>query len=866
MPSRASTSSGEPYFGAEPGCSGASAMRAAQREAADAAYGSAPGEQDAPATEPVWLNDRFAEIARRIEQSLAEIRPESSLLSLGQRFDQLEARMSSVLGGVATRADIQELRIAEAQIEDISAQLDQLRRQLARLDAIDSHLGTLSEQLSDDRLVRLLSQGTGPDATRMQAIDAQLRRISEQLSHDRLAELISENVARGTDFEGLADAAARKTTANVADRQAIEAQSRDLGEVRGLIESLIHERRHNDENNASMLETMQQAIIRVLDRIDALELAHQHGGAPIAAATAEPMQPQPEAGSFVPEGYGAQSQAEVERYTSEPHSAQAPEDTQYAESHYAESQYEAPRSSLFARERDEPESDARPQGPFATAPFDMEAAFARAASENGDSYRAPEPTAKVVDSLRHDFIADAHRAKLRAATKLESSGGLGQDRIGEIAATLDKKPRARRSFNIRSPRVLMSILTLLAMIPAAIFFMPRLPADISAGANAVKSALPVYEGNATRANASGSKASGPNAANSNGATDKDAAPALPSSNDAGPPAGEPPGKQSEKLNSEPPLGSDAYEDAGNPSDMGYSRMDTGAIPSRIALRSGAAATVRHLVETPQEEHLALLGSEPSHSTSPATPATPEELMQESVLRANGVPLGDADKPSALPPATVGPFSLRLAAARGDPSAQFEVAVRLAEGKGTDKDVKEALLWYQRSAGSGFAIAQFRLGTLYERGLGVKKDLARSQVWYTRAAEQGNVKAMHNLAVLIAARGGAETDYATAAKWFREAAARGLADSQFNLAVLYENGLGVKKDLKEAYKWLLLAARSGDAESKTRRDALKASLSDADRAAAEAMADSWRMTPTDPVANDFRAAGQAWSRAGVASRN
>ncbi len=36
------------------------------------------------------------------------------------------------------------------------------------------------------------------------------------------------------------------------------------------LESLINERRHNDENNASMLETMQQAIIRVLDRIDAL--------------------------------------------------------------------------------------------------------------------------------------------------------------------------------------------------------------------------------------------------------------------------------------------------------------------------------------------------------------------------------------------------------------------------------------------------------------------------------------------------------------------------------------------------------------------------------------------------------------------
>ena len=65
---------------------------------------------------------------------------------------------------------------------------------------------------------------------------------------------------------------------------------------------------------------------------------------------------------------------------------------------------------------------------------------------------------------------------------------------------------------------------------------------------------------------------------------------------------------------------------------------------------------------------------------------------------------------------------------------------------------------------------------------------------------------------------------------REAAERGLADSQFNLAVLYENGLGVAKDDKEAYKWLLLAAKSGDEEATSRRDALKARLSEEDRAA------------------------------------
>jgi localization factor PodJL len=245
----------------------------------------------------------------------------------------------------------------------------------------------------------------------------------------------------------------------------------------------------------------------------------------------------------------------------------------------------------------------------------------------------------------------------------------------------------------------------------------------------------------------------------------------------------------------------------------------------------------------------------------AAGTTPASIMQESVLRINGAGSAaistDEGKPVALPPATVGPYSLRLAAAQGEPSAQFEVAVRLAEGKGTEQRLKEAAEWYQRSAASGFAMAHFRLGTLYERGIGVKRSLARAQVWYTRAAEQGNVKAMHNLAGLIAGSGGPAPDYSTAAKWFAEAAERGLSDSQYNLAVLYENGLGVAKDVKAAYKWLVLAAQSGDGEATTRRDALKVMLGAEDRAAAEAVARAFRAKPTDPMANNSRVAGQAW---------
>jgi localization factor PodJL len=214
---------------------------------------------------------------------------------------------------------------------------------------------------------------------------------------------------------------------------------------------------------------------------------------------------------------------------------------------------------------------------------------------------------------------------------------------------------------------------------------------------------------------------------------------------------------------------------------------------------------------------------------------------------------------ALPDMMVGPLSLRLAAANGDASAQFEVAARYAEGRGVRQDFKEAVRWYQHSAAASFALSQYRLGTLYERGLGVDKDLARARVWYGRAAAQGNVKAMHNLAVLAAGNSAGQPDYITAAQWFTAAAEHGLADSQFNLAILYQHGLGVAQDETRAYRWFSLAALSGDGEAKKRKAEAAKSLkldqvAELDRAIAE-----WQRRPVSKLANDPHVAGQHWQR-------
>ena len=505
-----------------------------------------------------------------------------------------------------------------------------------------------------------------------------------------------------------------------------------------MLESLINERRHSDENNASMLDTMQQAIIRVLDRIDALELAQQHVAGPAPAS--EPVQAAPAA--------AASARADADRAPGQ--SQPAPAQPSY---------YEAP---FFTPAREESPTAPAPQSPFAAAPFDLDAAFASDRDADTEETPANAPPQRAIDTLRHDFIADAHRAKLKAASKRDAAGDPPPARVGEFWANLEKSasapPKPRRSI-FRSPRVLMSILVLLGMIPAALFFMPRMPANDDAFP-AAESMVPPE----------GTPRTGIGAAT-------ESAPATPARNGAQAPAApaDPmPSKQSQTLAPDPQPRTERYEDVGAPTPIGMpGRVDTASLPDSIVTGATAESAARQLAQSQSDSRMAFV---PGVRPAPVTTAA---LMQDSAVRLNGMAAPDASqadsaKPLALPPALVGPYSLRLAAAQGDPSAQYEVAVRLAEGKGdTDQDLKEAAQWYQRAATSGFAMAQFRLGTLYERGVGVTTDSARAQVWYSRAAEQGNVKAMHNLAVLIAA-GSGKPDYATAARWFtRSGRARAL---------------------------------------------------------------------------------------------
>jgi TPR repeat protein len=197
-------------------------------------------------------------------------------------------------------------------------------------------------------------------------------------------------------------------------------------------------------------------------------------------------------------------------------------------------------------------------------------------------------------------------------------------------------------------------------------------------------------------------------------------------------------------------------------------------------------------------------------------------------------------------------TLKNLADNGNPSAQFEMANRMFDGKLLPKNEAGAIALYQKASEQNFAPAQFRLGSLYEKGMGVAKDREAARKLYLSAAGLGHAKSMHNLAVLSADNTDGKGDLKVATQWFRKAAEHGVTDSQYNLAVLYARGLGVEQSTTESYKWFALAALGGDTDAGVKRDDLAKRLSSENLSAAKIAVESFipRKEPESAIRVDL----------------
>lgn len=294
------------------------------------------------------------------------------------------------------------------------------------------------------------------------------------------------------------------------------------------------------------------------------------------------------------------------------------------------------------------------------------------------------------------------------------------------------------------------------------------------------------------------------------------------------------------------------------------RADATPAAPRPALNQQATVTDPAL-PTPQRLDMPAT-PQPAASAIPAAPS-----LQPGAGIGPGAALAALPPQPAIPPAAVvapvtglpeipsniGTPGLRKAASGGDARAVFDLATRLADGRGMPRDTKLALGLFERAAAAGLVPAQFRIGNMYEKGIGTAKDAGLARLWYERAAEKGNAKAMHNLAVLYAEGVTGKPDYPVAAEWFRKAADHGVRDSQYNLAILLARGLGAAQDLSQSYQWFAVAATQGDEDAGKKRDEVALKLSPAELATARGNAEQWRARPADAQVNEVALPAKGW---------
>jgi TPR repeat protein len=145
---------------------------------------------------------------------------------------------------------------------------------------------------------------------------------------------------------------------------------------------------------------------------------------------------------------------------------------------------------------------------------------------------------------------------------------------------------------------------------------------------------------------------------------------------------------------------------------------------------------------------------------------------------------------------------------GDIFSMMLLARRYERGNGVDKDMSQALKWYQSAAKAGNAQAMEYLGNIFFRGQGVEKDPAQAVAWWRKAAEAGNSEAMASLGKIYLGGYGVAEDQAQAFAWFQRGADGGNSVAMSSLGWMFAHGVGVGKDYGKGLSWLRKAAEEG----------------------------------------------------------
>ncbi|MBR4472025.1 MAG: SEL1-like repeat protein [Oscillospiraceae bacterium] len=151
----------------------------------------------------------------------------------------------------------------------------------------------------------------------------------------------------------------------------------------------------------------------------------------------------------------------------------------------------------------------------------------------------------------------------------------------------------------------------------------------------------------------------------------------------------------------------------------------------------------------------------------------------------------------------------------------DIAVKILNGDGFQKDTDLAITWYEKAAEAGSIYACNNLAYLYtyHRAKGLKQDLGKALSFFAAAASLGDQSAAGNIygiaSDILKGKNGMNKDQKTALLWYEQAADLGYVPAMYMTGLLYSDRQYKKfidPDFRKAVEWFELAADSGDAAS------------------------------------------------------
>ncbi|MGD8566804.1 MAG: SEL1-like repeat protein [Gammaproteobacteria bacterium] len=151
---------------------------------------------------------------------------------------------------------------------------------------------------------------------------------------------------------------------------------------------------------------------------------------------------------------------------------------------------------------------------------------------------------------------------------------------------------------------------------------------------------------------------------------------------------------------------------------------------------------------------------------------------------------------------------KLATEYNDPSAQYLVGRNYFKGKSVEKNIKEAIKWFEMAAKQGHVRSQYQLGKIYLYGKGIKTDRKKAYFYLSKAAEQNHLESQYELGNYYLQGNPNQRQYEKAVKWFRRAANHDHVRSTYMLGKLTYEGKGTKRNIEKARQLLKLASDTG----------------------------------------------------------